>query len=171
MCRFSCTATDVHQNIKSQMQNYCSHKEWAKTFFLIHSGQRTTSVGYSPIEPEYVTSLLMPARCRLVWSLQTMESAESIITQFMLHLQIHEKPPSATRSISPQSARYSYILIHAGIILVNDAQIQFLFSVNFGAHVYFQPSIQRLKISSISYPYRCLFAPSAQKGMGREKLS
>ena len=25
------------------------------------------------------------------------------------------------------------------------------------------------KISSISYPYQCLFAPSAQKGMGREK--
>ena len=26
------------------------------------------------------------------------------------------------------------------------------------------------KISSISYPYQCLFAPSAQKGMGREKI-
>ena len=26
------------------------------------------------------------------------------------------------------------------------------------------------KILSISYPYQCLFAPSAQKGMGREKI-
>ena len=26
------------------------------------------------------------------------------------------------------------------------------------------------KVSSISYPYQCLFAPSVQKGMGREKL-
>ena len=26
-----------------------------------------------------------------------------------------------------------------------------------------------IKISSISYPYQCLFAPSVQKGMGREK--
>ena len=28
-----------------------------------------------------------------------------------------------------------------------------------------------LKISSISYPYQCHFAPSAQKGMGREKYN
>ena len=28
-----------------------------------------------------------------------------------------------------------------------------------------------LKISSISYPYQCLFVPSAQEGMGREKMS
>ena len=27
-----------------------------------------------------------------------------------------------------------------------------------------------IKISSISYPYQCLFAHSAQKGMGREKI-
>ena len=27
-----------------------------------------------------------------------------------------------------------------------------------------------LKISLISYPYRCLFEPSAQKGIGREKI-
>ena len=27
-----------------------------------------------------------------------------------------------------------------------------------------------LKISSISYPYQCLFVPSAPKGMGREKI-
>ena len=27
-----------------------------------------------------------------------------------------------------------------------------------------------LKISSISYPYQCLFVPSAQEGMGREKI-
>ena len=27
-----------------------------------------------------------------------------------------------------------------------------------------------IEISSISYPYQCLFAPLAQKGMGREKI-
>ena len=27
-----------------------------------------------------------------------------------------------------------------------------------------------LKISSISYPYQCLFVPSTPKGMGREKI-
>ena len=31
----------------------------------------------------------MPARCQLVVNLQIMESAESVITQFKLHLQIH----------------------------------------------------------------------------------
>ena len=56
---------------------------------MSRSSQRTASVEYSPIEHEYVTSLLMPARCRLVLNLQIMESAESVITQFNLHLQIH----------------------------------------------------------------------------------
>ena len=36
--------------------------------------------------------------------------------------------------------------------------------------IYSQPYTV-LKISSISYPYQCLFVPSAPKGMGREKIS
>ena len=55
------------------------------------------------------------------------------------------------------------------MILVKCAQIQFLFSVAFGAqmYAYYAPF---LKSRRFSYPYQCLFAPSAQKGMGREKI-
>ena len=46
------------------------------------------------------------------------------------------------------------------------------FQVDFEAHLNFQPTIQRvLKNSSISYPYECLFALLAQKGMRWEKMS
>ena len=34
----------------------------------------------------------------------------------------------------------------------------------------FTHPIDHHQISSISYPYQCLFAPSAQKGMGLEKI-
>ena len=44
------------------------------------------------------------------------------------------------------------------------------FQVDIWAHVYLQPTIHRPQISSISYPYQFLFVPSAQNGMGREKI-
>ena len=49
------------------------------------------------------------------------------------------------------------------------------FQVDFCAHMYFQTTIQshcsQNLVDFLPWPYQCLFAPSAQKGMGREKIS
>ena len=83
--------------------------------------------------------------CSLLFSgkFETMELAESVITQFKLHLQIHgSKITHRQLAVIVQRDKFSYIHT-SSIILVKCAQIQFLFSVDFGANVYFQPSIHR----------------------------
>ena len=72
-----------------------------------------------------------------------MELAESLITQFKLHLQIHgSKITHRQHAIIVQRDKFSYMHTSC-IILVKCAQVQFLFSVDFGAHVYFQLTIHR----------------------------
>ena len=101
-----------------------------------------------------------------------MESEESVITEFKLHFQIH-----SSKSTNRQSAliflyqRDIFPCIHIYNFGEVHAQIQLLFSVDFGAQVFFSTVYTVLKILLISYPYRCLFAPLAQKGMGREKIT
>ena len=84
-------------------------------------------------------SLLMPARCRLAYILQTMKLAESVITQLKLHLPIH---CSRSKIAHRQLQLFLYIILmhtwtNACKILVKCVRIQFPFSVDFEApHVF-----------------------------------
>ena len=57
------------------------------------------------------------------------------------------------------------------MILVKCAQIQFLFSVDFGAHVYFQPTIHRSQNLVDFLPLSMPFCALGAKRHGTEKMS